>query len=362
MSSNQTSAVAAASPSSPDHFPYFVKGLKGDEVMSVVDSYNSLHDDRKDGNDHPEQKRKDNYQQLVTSYYDLVTDFYEWGWGDCFHFCPPFKTETFREAIQRHEFYLALRMGLKKDDQVLDVGCGVGGPMRNICRFTSCRVTGVNLNPYQCKRIGAINSREGGVVARNCRVLNTDFMNINTPDASFDHAYQIEATAHAPSKVGVYREILRCLKPGGYFAGYEWVMTNKYNPSDPYHNKIKKGIEEGDGLPDIAHASQIGDALREAGFEVIEIRDVALESEVPWWDPLVPKYTSMANFQFTPVGGWAAGWGLSALETLKLAPKGTLQTRAILLKASENLVLGGQEGIFTPMLFHFARKPLNDRS
>ena len=44
-------------------------------------------------------------------------------------------------------------------------------------------------------------------------------------DSTYDAAYQIEATCHAPDYVGVYKEILRVLKPGGLFAGYEWCMT-----------------------------------------------------------------------------------------------------------------------------------------
>lgn len=36
--------------------------------------------------------------------------------------------------------------------EVLDVGCGVGGPAREIARFTGCQVVGVNNNGYQIAR------------------------------------------------------------------------------------------------------------------------------------------------------------------------------------------------------------------
>jgi len=358
--SSSSSSSLPLSSSPPASWSLFAKGLKGEQVPGVVESYSALHNDDNDAdqNEAPERKRKDNYQQLVTSYYDLVTDFYEYGWGDCFHFCAAFKSESFREAILRHDHNIALQMGIKRYQHVLDVGCGVGGPMRNIARFSGCRVTGVNLSPYQCKRVNHINTRQGGLVAKNCRVLNADFMNIPVDPETFDHAYQIEATAHAPSKVGVYREVFRCLKPGAMFAGYEWVMTDKFNPNDEQHLRIKKGIEEGDGLPDIELASRIPDALREAGFEVLEVRDMAPESEVPWYDPLTPKYTHPSNFQFTPFGNWLTDMAIMGLEKVGLAHQGTRQTRVILLKASSNLVLGGETGIFTPMLFHLARKPL----
>jgi sterol 24-C-methyltransferase len=44
-------------------------------------------------------------------------------------------------------------------------------------------------------------------------------------DNTFDVVYEIEATAHAPTKLGVYSEAFRVLKPGGYFLGYEWAFT-----------------------------------------------------------------------------------------------------------------------------------------
>jgi sterol 24-C-methyltransferase len=36
--------------------------------------------------------------------------------------------------------------------RVLDVGCGVGGPAREIAHFTGAHVTGLNNNAYQLQR------------------------------------------------------------------------------------------------------------------------------------------------------------------------------------------------------------------
>src|SRR5579871_6244539 len=98
-----------------------------------------------------EQRRLD-YADMVNTHYDLVTDFYEYGWGQSFHFAPRARGETFRESLLRYEQWLALRLGLSPHSDVLDVGCGVGGPMRTIARFAGCRVTGINNNAYQVKR------------------------------------------------------------------------------------------------------------------------------------------------------------------------------------------------------------------
>lgn len=47
----------------------------------------------------------------------------------------------------------------------------------------------------------------------------------------------------------VYGEIYRILKPGTYFASYEWVSTKKYNPNNRDHVRIIDEINYGNGLP-----------------------------------------------------------------------------------------------------------------
>lgn len=46
-----------------------------------------------------------------------------------------------------------------------------------------------------------------------------------------------------------YAEVFRVLKPGSYFASYEWVSTEKYNPNDRDHVRIIDEINYGNGLP-----------------------------------------------------------------------------------------------------------------
>jgi sterol 24-C-methyltransferase len=41
---------------------------------------------------------------------DLATLFYEWGWGQSFHFANRHKDESFAQSIKRHEYYLASRL------------------------------------------------------------------------------------------------------------------------------------------------------------------------------------------------------------------------------------------------------------
>merc|ERR1719499_983111 len=248
----------------------FLASLSGSKKHGKIDGYNGQYDDKKSADD-----RNKDYANLVDSYYDLATEFYEWGWGTSFHFADRRQGETFQQSILRHEYFLAGRLGVQKGATILDCGCGIGGPARNIARFTGANVKAVTINQFQVNRGNAISSREG--VRGQVELVQADFMKMPFPDASFDAVYAIESTCHAPDRAKVYGEILRVLKPGAVFACYEWCLTDKYDEKNAHHRKIKEDIMLGDGLPDLNHYSVCTKALEKAGFEVLETRDCALD-------------------------------------------------------------------------------------
>ena len=69
-------------------------------------------------------------------------------------------------------------------------------------------------------------------------------------------------------QVGCYKEMFRVLKPGQCFAGYEWCLTDAYDPNNPDHTAAKAEVELGNGLPDIRSTKAVVEALEKAGFEV----------------------------------------------------------------------------------------------
>lgn len=47
------------------------------------------------------------------------------------------------------------------------------------------------------------------------------------------------------------QEIMRVLKPGRCFAGYEWCATDAYDPTNKQQKEVMAEIELGNGLPDV---------------------------------------------------------------------------------------------------------------
>ncbi|KAI6371867.1 Delta(24)-sterol C-methyltransferase [Pyricularia grisea] len=311
--------------------------------------------------------RKSDYATLTRQYYNLVTDFYEYGWGQSFHFCTFAYGETFASAIKRYEYTLAHRIGIKKGMKVLDVGCGVGGPARQIAKFTGANITGITINEYQVERATRYAEMEGFELGKQLEFVQGDFMSLPFEKETFDAVYSIEATVHAPKLEDVYRQVFNVLKPGGIFGLYEWVMTDDYDENNLHHKEIRFGIEHGGGIANLQTSKAAIAAIKAAGFELLECEDLAQNSDrAPWYWPLAGnswRYAStfgdiFSTFSMTPAGRTLAHTLLGFVEAIGLAPPGTKKTADSLSTTASALVAGGKEGLFTPMFLMVARKPV----
>lgn len=112
---------------------------------------------------------------LPTGYYDGATQMYEFGWARSFHFSRFYKGEAFLASLARHEHYLASMMNIRAGMRVLDVGCGVGGPAREIAQFTDAQIIGLNNNQYQINRAMKYTADAG---LDNVTFVKGDFMHL----------------------------------------------------------------------------------------------------------------------------------------------------------------------------------------
>lgn len=328
-------------------------GVPEELLPETVDKYEKFHSEEDGG---AIEGSRYSTIEMVNHYFDLVTDFYQYGWGDSFHFAPRSKGESFESSLKRHQLFLAHQMNLKPGQKVIDIGCGIGEPMRAIATETGSQITGLNNNSYQIDKAN-IAMKNTGLESR-CNFVKGDFMSMPFEGGIFDAAYQIEATPHAPDKLQAFSEIYRVLKPGGIFGGYEWCLTDLYDCSNTLHSEIKKDIKKGSGLPDIMSISEVKQALVAAGFEILEARDIAPTSDpnTPWYLPLTSRELSLRGFGRSRLGRVVTNFTLQLLEKLRIAPHGATEVSSFLNIGADALVAGGELGIFTPMYFYLAKK------
>ncbi|KAJ7578346.1 delta-sterol C-methyltransferase [Mycena floridula] len=334
-------------------------------VEQRIETYNDFWNDADQEGERDVDKRLENYTDVVNGYYDGATELYEYGWAQSFHFSRFYKGESFPASLARHEHYLAHMMRLASGMRVLDVGCGVGGPAREISRFANVNVVGVNNNDFQIGRARKY-AKDAGL-ENQLTFVKGDFMKLSErfKENSFDAVYAIEATCHAPNFEGVYGEIFKVLKPGGIFAVYEWVMTDAWDPSIPDHKEIAHGIEFGCGIPQLRPIRQARDALTSVGFIIEHEDDLAEYNDpIPWYYPLegdIQKAQTAWDY-FTV---WRISWSgklvthtaMRIMELLRLIPKGTCDVGNSMKVAGDAIVRGGQTRLFTPMYLAVCKKP-----
>jgi len=338
--------------------------LKGSEFGSSIDDYEGMFSGARKSTGaitsaESVESRKARYADMVNHFYNLVTDFYEWGWGQSFHFAPRFHNEPFMDSIKRAEYHLCSRLGMKPGMRALDVGCGVGGPMRNMCVFSGSKIDGITINQYQVNIGNKYNEQHG--LDHLCKLHQGDFQDlpVKFEAESFDVVYEIEATCHSPDRVQTFSGVHKVLKSGGLFAGYEWVMTDKYDSNNKEHVRIKEGIEVGNGLPTLQHYSHIIECMEKAGFEVLDYydanRNLHAPNELPWYETLNGKM-SLSGFRMTWIGRLVTHSMVTLLELLYIAPTGSTKVSALLNATAIDLCDGGKDEIFTPSFFFIGRK------
>lgn len=296
--------------------------------------------------------RKEKVADLVDKFYSLVTDLYEWGWGTSFHFSPLLPGKDWAACESAHESRIAALTGLEPGKSALDVGCGVGGPMRTIAAVSGGNVTGITINQYQVDRAGHHNEKLG--LAKQCKAVRGNFLEIPFQDSTFDAAYAIEATCHAPALEQVYGEVFRCLKPGSFFVTYEWVTTPEYDASNKAHVAIADEIIIGNGLPKLNTWKEAEEAGKKVGFKLVKSRNLAIKPDgslTPWWTRLAPSLD-----RFRSKGSFNQAF-VSVAEFLRIAPKGMVQVHQMLVDTGIALIEGGELGLFTPMHMLVFQKP-----
>ena len=313
-----------------------------------------------------ERRKESNYDgrsydhtQTVNDYYSLSSPFMQVGWNESLHFAPLTPEESLEESIVRHQRLMIAKLGLDAGMTVVDVGCGVGGPMRRVARETGARVVCLNNNEQQLEQTKRRNVEAG--LDHMAQYERCNFMDMGRFEAdSFDGGYAIESTCHAPDKKGAFAQIFRVLKPGALFWGQEMCLTDEFDPGNARHLAIKEELMRGIALDDIATFAEVDRALEAVGFEVVEAmdRDVKEGPSTPWHQPMEDRSGTVRDaFRRTPLGRKAMIGGLKVAEALRIAPKGSCAVMQLLHRTADAYVAGGKSGIFTPLYCFLARKP-----
>jgi SAM-dependent methyltransferase len=116
---------------------------------------------------------------------------------------------------------LAELAGVRRDDRVLDVGAGVGGPARFLAARYGAHVTALDATPRFC-RAAEMLTRGTGLAGR-VQVMRGDALALPFANDTFDLAWSQAVSQNIAEKGRFVSELARVVRPGGQVALFELV-------------------------------------------------------------------------------------------------------------------------------------------
>ena len=160
---------------------------------------------------------------------------------------------------------MAEEIGIDAKMQVLDVGCGLGGPSRRLASIYGCHVTGLDLTEAYCRVAEALSTRLGLGHLVSYRTGNA--LDMPFEDTRFDVLWTQHTAMNIGEKAQLYSEMYRVLKPGGHLAIYDIIAA----PGGEVYFPVPWARDP--SISFLATGEELKDYLGTAGFNIISWRD-----------------------------------------------------------------------------------------
>lgn len=151
---------------------------------------------------------------------------------------------------------------------LLDVGCGLGAiDVLLVREYHAASVIGIDVDPSLLASMQVRLEREG--MTDRIRALQVKAGPLPFADASFDVVFSKDSLVQIPGKQAIFAEVLRVLRPSGRFIASDWLRGG----AGEYSAEMMEFFRLEGIAYNMATLAESAQALREAGFGDVEIRD-----------------------------------------------------------------------------------------
>jgi SAM-dependent methyltransferase len=164
------------------------------------------------------------------------------------------------------------QLNITESDNILDVGCGLGGASRYVANRYNNYVTGIDLTQEYIDTGNALCTwvkLDERITLQQGSALSMPYKN-----EEFDGGYMMHVGMNIEDKAGLFSEIFRVLRPGASFGVYDVMRNNDGELTYP----VPWATEE--STSKLATPDQYMQTMSDAGFEVsaeTNRRDFALQ-------------------------------------------------------------------------------------
>ena len=244
--------------------------------------------------------------QQIQQFYDASSSLWEEIWGEHMHhgyYGHDGKEQKNRRQAQIDLIEELLQWGeVQQAENILDVGCGIGGSSLYLAEKFNAAATGITLSPVQARRAGERAVEFGLSDRTNFQVA--DALNMPFEDNSFDLVWSLESGEHMPDKQKFLAECYRVLKPGGKLILVTWChRSTDESPLSADEKKHLAQIYEVYCLPFVISLPEYEAIARQLPLQNIRVAD--------WSQAVAPFWNVVIDSAFTPkavFGLLRAGW------------------------------------------------------
>jgi sterol 24-C-methyltransferase len=307
----------------------------------------------------------DNNKNAQERYFTLITDFFEYGWGDAFHMAPLKPGWSFLRSMAEVEKHFSMLINLKPGSRVADLGMGIGGPARRIVEFTGAFIDGLTNVKYQLNRAAKITSSLPAWNQERLKYHEGDYNKLPPAFKSdtYDAVYFMESLSHAEDRTPPLSEARRIVKPGNLVGAWQWMLKPAFNYSDSMHMDLKRGMEYGGGLRNLNKPDARIKEWNDAGLEVLISYDMGDDflkrGWVGWWVAVTTGHDLPSMLTSSYYGRRLTMATVKVLEIIGIAEPGTYRTAVMLEHCGWGSATAGEMGIFTPAWVMVGIKPPN---
>ena len=184
--------------------------------------------------------------QDIQQFYDASSQLWEQVWGEHMHHGYYGRGGTSRVNRRQAQIDLIEELlhwaKVSKAENIVDVGCGIGGSTLYLAQKFTASAVGITLSPKQAARAevrAKAANLEGQVTFQVANALQMPFA-----DNSFDLVWSLESGEHMPDKNQFLQECYRVLQPGGTLILATWCHRPTNSVAGELTAEEKRHLQE----------------------------------------------------------------------------------------------------------------------
>lgn len=235
--------------------------------------------------------------QRIENFYDVSTQIWEEVWGEHLHHGYYGRDGNYRVNRRQAQIDLIEELlawaEVKQAQNILDVGCGIGGSTLYLAKKFSAQATGITLSSYQQQR-GKTRAIEAKL-EQQVDFQIADALSLPFEDNSFDLVWSLESGEHFSDKSKFIEECYRVLQPQGKLIVATWChrSTNSLAGALTEDEKqILNQIYQLYHLPYVISLPEYETIVKNCGFSNLHLDD--------WSTGVAPFWYKVVESMFEP--------------------------------------------------------------